>query len=112
MYSLQCQMLADLSYDCPIVIAGNCCEDECQEILEGRTTYICDNVMPRLGELNIEPTQKQIREVFLKRIVQGKGLSEASDLVSGIIMPTPSAMLAAMKLLLTAGKMPEALGNW
>jgi hypothetical protein len=31
--------------------------------------------------------------------VQGKGLSEASDLVSGIIMPTPSAMLTAMELL-------------
>ena len=94
------KMLADLSYDCPIVIAGNrCAAEECQEILEGRTTYICENVMPRLGELNIEPTQKQIREIFLKRIVQGKGLSEASDLVSGIIMPTPSAMLAAMELL-------------
>lgn len=94
------KMLSELRYDCPIVLAGNrCAVDECQEILEGRTTYICENVMPRLGELNIEPTQKQIREVFLKRIVQGKGLSEASDLVSGIIMPTPSAMLTAMELL-------------
>lgn len=94
------KMLAGLSFDCPIVIAGNrCCADECEEILEGRTTYICENVMPRLGELNIEPTQKQIREIFLNRIVQGKGLSEAMDLVSGIIMPTPSAMLTAMELL-------------
>lgn len=94
------QMLASLSYDCPIVIAGNrCAAEECEEILEGRTTFLCENVMPRLGELNIEPTQKQIREIFLKRIVQGKGLSEASDLVSGIIMPTPSAMLTAMELL-------------
>lgn len=94
------KMLAGLSYDCPIVIAGNrCCADDCQEILEGRTTYICENVMPRLGELNIEPTQKQIREIFLNRIVQGKGLTQAMDLMSGIIMPTPSAMLTAMELL-------------
>lgn len=94
------QMLSSLSYDCPIVIAGNrCAAEECQEILGERTTFLCENVMPRLGELNIEPTQKQIREIFLKRIVQGKGLSEASDLVSGIIMPTPSAMLTAMELL-------------
>ena len=55
--------------------------------------------MPRLGELNIEPTQKQIREIFLNRIVQGKGLTQAMDLMSGIIMPTPSAMLTAMELL-------------
>lgn len=94
------QMLSILSYDCPIVIAGNrCAAEECQEILGERTTFLCENVMPKLGELNIEPTQKQIREIFLKKIVQGKGLSEASDLVSGIIMPTPSAMLAAMELL-------------
>ena len=94
------QMLSSLSYDCPIVIAGNrCAAEECQEILGERTTFLCENVMPKLGELNVEPTQKQIREIFLKRIVQGKGLSEASDLVSGIIMPTPSAMLTAMELL-------------
>lgn len=73
--------------------------DECEEILEGRTVYICENVMPKLGEINIEPTQKQIREIFLNRIVQGKGLTKAMDLVSGIIMPTPSAMLVAMELL-------------
>lgn len=94
------QMLSSLSYDCPIVIGGNrCAAEECQEILGERTTFLCENVMPKLGELNIEPTQKQIREIFLKRIVQGKGLSEAADLVSGIIMPTPSAMLTAMELL-------------
>ena len=94
------RMLSELSYDCPIVLAGNrCAADECAEILGDRSVFICENVMPRLGELNIEPTQKQIREIFLKRIVQGKGLSEASDLVSGIIMPTPSAMLTAMELL-------------
>ena len=94
------QMLSSLSYDCPIVIAGNrCAAEECQEILGERTTFLCEKVMPKLGELNIEPTQKQIREIFLKRIVQGKGLSEAADLVSGIIMPTPSAMLTAMELL-------------
>ena len=94
------QMLSSLSYDCPIVIGGKrCAAEECQEILGERTTFLCENVMPKLGELNIEPTQKQIREIFLKRIVQGKGLSEAADLVSGIIMPTPSAMLTAMELL-------------
>ena len=94
------QMLSTLSYDCPIVIAGNrCAAEECQEILGERTTFLCENVMPKLGELNVEPTQKQIRKIFLKRIVHGKGLSEASDLVSGIIMPTPSAMLTAMELL-------------
>lgn len=93
-------VLSQLSYDCPIVVAGNRnAADQCEEILKDRSVYVCENVMPRLGELNVLPAQKQIREIFLKRIVQGKGLSEAADLVSGIIMPTPSAMLEAMELL-------------
>ena len=93
-------VLSQLSYDCPIVVAGNRnAADQCEEILKERSVYVCENVMPRLGELNVLPAQKQIREIFLKRIVQGKGLSKAADLVSGIIMPTPSAMLAAMELL-------------
>lgn len=106
------RMLSELSYDCPIVLAGNrCAADECAEILGDRSVFICENVMPRLGELNIEPTQKQIREIFLKRIVQGKGLSEASDLVSGIIMPTPSAMLTAMELLSDGWEDSQGIGE-
>ena len=55
--------------------------------------------MPKFGVLNIEPTQKQIREIFLNRIIQAKGLSKATQLLSDIMMPTPSAVLAAMNLL-------------
>ena len=55
--------------------------------------------MPKFGSLQIEPTQKKIREIFLDRIVQAKGLSSVSTLLSDIMMPTPSAVLAAMELL-------------
>ena len=60
---------------------------------------VCENVMPKFGVLNIEPTQKRIREIFLSRIIQAKGLSRAAQLISGILMPTPSAVLKAMELL-------------
>lgn len=92
--------LSQLEKDIPIVIAGNrCCMDECEEILDGRQVFPCENVMPVLGKLNILPAQKIIRELFLKKIVEGKGLTKAMELVSGIIMPTPSAILEAMQLL-------------
>lgn len=92
--------LTELQQDVPIIIAGNrCCADECEEILEGRQVHVCENVMPVLGKLNVLPTQQMIRDIFLKRIVHGKGLTQAMDLVSDIIMPTPSAMLTAMELL-------------
>ena len=56
-------------------------------------------IMPKFGVLQIEPTQSKIREIFLNRIVQAKGLSQVTDLLSGILMPTPSAVLQAMELL-------------
>lgn len=94
------KMLAALPADFPIVIAGNrTAARECQRILAGHEVYVCPNVMPKFGVLQIEPTQKQIREIFLNRIIQAKGLSKAAKLLSDIMMPTPSAVLQAMELL-------------
>ncbi len=94
------KMLADMKPEFPIVVAGNrTAARQCQRILEGCEVYICPNVMPKFGVLKIEETQKQIREIFLNRIVQAKGLSKATSLLSDIMMPTPSAVLQAMELL-------------
>ena len=94
------EMLASLHPDFPIVLAGNrSAARQCQRILEGCEVHLCDNVMPKFGVLNIEPTQKAIRSIFLERIISAKGLSKAAELLSDIIMPTPAAVLAAMNLL-------------
>ena len=94
------QMLATIKPQFPIVIAGNRnSARKCQKLLDGCETYICPNVMPKFGVLNIEPTQKQIREIFLNRIIQAKGLSDAAELLSDIMMPTPAAVMQAMELL-------------
>ena len=94
------KMLATMQPEFPIVVAGNrVAARECQRILSGCEVYVCPNVMPKFGVLDIEPTQKQIREIFLNRIIQAKGLSKAAQLLSDIMMPTPSAVLAAMELL-------------
>ena len=94
------KMLSQMDADFPVVVAGNrTAARECQKILSGREVYVCPNVMPKFGVLNIEPTQRQIREIFLNRIVQAKGLSKASQLLSDIMMPTPAAVLQAMDLL-------------
>ena len=94
--------LAAINPDFPIVIAGNrSAARECQRILEGCEVYVCPNVMPKFNLLNIEPTQKQIREIFLNKIISAKGLSEAAELLDDIMMPTPSAVLSAVELLAT-----------
>lgn len=94
------EMLSKLQPDFPVVIAGNrVAARQCKELLKNFETYICPNVMPKFGVLNMEPTQKQIRQIFLDRIIRAKGLSKAAELLSDIMMPTPAAVLQAMELL-------------
>ena len=106
------KMLAEMKPEFPIVIAGNrTAARQCQRILNGCEVYVCPNVMPKFGTLNAEPTQKQIREIFLTRIIQAKGLSKAAELLSDIMMPTPSAVLAAMKLLADGCEGEKGIGE-
>lgn len=94
------KMLASVEFSFPVVIAGNrSAARECARILEGHEVHICENVMPKFGVLNTEPTRAKIREIFLTKIIQAKGLSKAASLISGILMPTPSAVMKAMELL-------------
>ncbi len=105
-------MLSRLEPVFPVVIAGNrTAARECQKMLAKFETYVCPNVMPKFGSLNIEPTQKQIRQIFLDRIIHAKGLSKASELLSDIMMPTPSAVLAAMELLAEGCEGEQGIGN-
>lgn len=104
--------LVSIKPEFPIVIAGNrTAARECQRILADYEVYICPNVMPKFGVLNIEPTQKQIRDIFLNRIIQAKGLSKATQLLSDIMMPTPSAVLQAMNLLAQGCEGEQGIGE-
>lgn len=106
------KMLASIHPEFPIVIAGNrTAARQCAKILEGCEVYVCPNVMPKFGVLNIEPTQKQIREIFLDRIIKAKGLSRAAELLSDIMMPTPSAVLQAMELLANGCEGEPGIGD-
>ena len=92
-------MLSSLS-GFPIILAGNrSAAPECRRLLEGHEVLVCENVMPRFGQLNTEPVQRCIRDVFLRRIVSAKGLTRVSSLLTDIVMPTPSAVLQALELL-------------
>ncbi len=94
------KMLASADFSFPVIIAGNrTAARECERILHGHEVHIVENVMPKFGVLNTEPARLKIREIFLNRIIHAKGLSKAAELLSGILMPTPSAVMKAMRLL-------------
>jgi uncharacterized protein (TIGR01319 family) len=106
------RMLAQCKTRFPILVAGNrSSTTTCLRILEGREVTACPNVMPKLGALNIEPTQNEIRALFLERIIKAKGLSTAAELIDGILMPTPAAVLSAMELLSGGTKTTPGLGE-
>ena len=108
------RMLAKSELECPIIIVGNrVVEDKIEKILSDadKETYITENVMPRLEELNIEPPQKTIREIFLENLIQAKGLKKVNELIDGVIMPTPAAVLKAAALLADGHGREEGLGE-
>lgn len=93
------KMLSQLEMRFPIILAGNrSAQSVCKEHLKDWEVHACKNIMPTLDSLEIGPVQKVIRDVFIEKIVEGKGLSKINGLLNHIAMPTPSAVLQALHL--------------
>jgi uncharacterized protein (TIGR01319 family) len=85
--------LREAEIACPIVYAGNrAVADEVAEILREKEVIITENLMPEIGQVNIEPTREKIREIFLRRIVSGRGLSQIVEIFGTQPKPTPLAV--------------------
>ena len=108
------KMLAGLNVDVPVVVAGNkSVTPNVVKILSEKHTEVrpTENVMPKLDELNIEPARIVIRDIFLKRITEAKGLNRANKMVDRLVMPTPAAVLKASELLSQGGDGEPGLGD-
>ena len=108
------KMLAKNEVKLPIVVAGNkVASDEIREIFTKAKMYftITSNVMQQLSKLNVEPAREEIRKVFMEKIIDAKGLSNAEDLVKGILMPTPAAVLKAARILSEGSDEESGLGD-
>lgn len=96
------ELLGKMNVRVPIIFAGNkSARDEIEIIfnkynLDG---YICDNVMPKVNSLNTEPSREKIREIFLNKIIEAKGIKSIESEIDQVILPTPNAVLEAAKLL-------------
>jgi len=97
-----------------VIVAGNkAAYDEIRTISEpsDRNVKFTKNVMPEIGMLDIEPCNKEIREIYINNIIKAKGIAKAKALVKDIIMPTPSAVLFAAKLLAEGFNEDEGWGD-
>ncbi len=106
--------IAESGIKTPVIVAGNrSVAPEAAKILQdsGKKAYITENVMPRLDELNITPVQSLIRKIFLENIIKARGLNKVSELIDGIVMPTPSAVLKAARVLAEGAGDEPGLGE-
>lgn len=98
----------------PIVYAGNkSAQDQINEIFTEykMNGHVCDNVMPAINVLNITSAREKIREIFLKQIIEAKGIKKIENQINQVILPTPSAVLEAAKLLSEGYLDEEGLGE-
>ncbi|HGT9111850.1 methylaspartate mutase accessory protein GlmL [Escherichia coli] len=92
------RVLAESKLDCAIIYAGNRdIQDEVQEILGHKDLTIVDNVLPDLDHPNPLAARQAICDIFLKRIVKGKGLDVIVDKTGEEPMPTPWTVFELVK---------------
>lgn len=106
------EMLSRCKSDFPVLLAGNRnAAAECVRHLEGREIIRCGNVMPALSRLETSEVQAEIRRLFLERIVRARGLDKLRSSVGGVLMPTPAAVLEAMRLLSRGTESTNGIGE-
>lgn len=107
-------MLGEGGIKVPIIFAGNkSAKDEVEEIFKKYNLdgYICDNVMPKLNELNITSSREVIKKIFLENIIEAKGISKLANEIDGLLLPTPHAVLNAAELLSVGYSKEKGFGD-
>ena len=107
--------LSDSQIRTPVIYAGN--SEVAQEIRmlfksHGKECFLADNIIPAVGELNIGPTTDIIRDLFMSRITNMKGVGGVQRHLNGPITPTPAAVLRAGELLSEGTDTSEGLGSF
>ena len=97
-----------------IIVAGNkSAADEIQDIFSATDKEIVftKNVMPEFGELDLDPVNEKIRDLFIRHITEAKGVARVRSTIAEVLMPTPSAVLEAAKLIADGTKDEPGLGE-
>src|SRR4051794_3249473 len=77
----------------------------------GAPAEVAANVMPRLGELQIDAARAAILRAFLDHVIGGKGLSASPEFERMVRMPTPEAVLEATRLLSQGTRVVPGVGD-
>jgi uncharacterized protein (TIGR01319 family) len=97
--------LAKARLGAAVVVAGNVdVRAELAASLEstGRRFVLTDNVLPQIGVINPTGARAAIRQVFLRHVIGGKGLSKGPEFAAMVRAATPDAMLRGVETLAAA----------
>jgi uncharacterized protein (TIGR01319 family) len=107
-------MLAKSNIHVPIIYAGNSkVAPEVRRVftLNHKEFYVVRNIIPNVGMMDKQQVEEIIRDIFLKRIINMKGLDKVSSMLHKMVMPTPAAVLYAGELLSKGTVNHEGLGD-
>lgn len=84
-----------------VVACNSAVSEEAAALLRsaGVLVTVTENVMPKLGEIAVDSAREGILQAFLEHVIGGKGLSASPDFERMVRMPTPEAVLEAVRLL-------------
>ena len=97
--------LAKARLGAPVVVAGNL--DARAQVATtlastGRRFVLTDNVLPQIGVINPDGARAAIRQMFLRHVIGGKGLSKGPEFAAMVRAATPDAMLRGVETLAAA----------
>jgi len=105
-----CQIKRNFS----IIAAGNkTASYELAEIFKttDKECVITENVMPQFNVININPAKQKIKDLFISRIIEAKGLTTVQKMSGYDIIPTPLAVLTGCELLSKGTGRDEGIGD-
>lgn len=108
-------VLSESELSIPVIYAGNSVvAQEIRKIFmnKGKECFLAKNIMPVIGSLNIEPTTDIIRNLFMNRITNMKGIGSVQQEMAEPIIPTPAAVLSAGELLCCGAKNIAGIGSF
>lgn len=101
--------------DFSVIVAGNkSASYELDDVFKnsGKDYVITKNVMPSFNVLDIEPAKKCIKDLFIRKIIDAKGLSQVQTMTTHEIVPTPLAVLTGCELFSKGTKHTPGIGDF
>lgn len=107
------ELLSQSRIAVPVIYAGNssiASQVRAMMLSQGKECLLVDNIIPDVGELNTGSAEAAIRDQFMKRIVNMKGIGCVRNEFGEVLMPTPAAVLAAGTLLTQGTETQKGMG--